>query len=22
MLVNRILKHEKNHWLIKLSIEP
>nr|VDD65669.1 unnamed protein product [Brassica oleracea] len=23
MLVNRILKHgKKNHWLIKLSIEP
>ncbi|CAN6866309.1 unnamed protein product, partial [Brassica oleracea] len=21
MLVNRILKHRKNHWLIKLSIE-
>lgn len=22
MLVNRILKHGKNHWLIKFSIEP
>ena len=22
MLVNLILKHEKNNWLIKLSIEP
>ncbi|MFQ6668465.1 hypothetical protein Gotur_034109 [Gossypium turneri] len=22
MLINRILKHGKNYWLIKLSIEP